>query len=177
MTSPEVRSNGQKKTGSLVLCKSKRRALGLMAYIELVVNKPWASSVAVISHHTPGQEGSKGPVRCCSNKGYQPEIQRRLADSLGEKLAARCPEVPRILRKPKVHNRVHKSLTLFPVLRQINPVHACTPNAFKVPFNIACLSTPRSSNFSISSGFVCYTFVCIFCFTLACCVSFLLWSA
>ena len=84
MTSPEVRSNGQKKTGSLMLCKSKRRALGLMAYTELVVNKPRASSVAVISHHTPGQEGSKGPVRCWSNKGYQPEIQPRLADSLGE---------------------------------------------------------------------------------------------
>lgn len=85
MTSPEVRSNGQKKTGSLVLCKSKRRALGLMAYSELVVNKPRASSVAVISHHTPGQEGSKGPVGCCSNKGYQPEIQTRLVDCLGGK--------------------------------------------------------------------------------------------
>jgi hypothetical protein len=112
-----------------------------MACTELVVNKPRASSVAVINHHTPGQEGSKGPVRCCSNKGYQPEIQPRLADCLGEKLAALCPEVaalcpevPRVLRKPKVHHRVHKSPTLFPVLRQMNPVHACTPNAFKIPF-------------------------------------------
>jgi hypothetical protein len=56
-----------------MLCESERTALGLMAYAELVVNQPRASSVAVISHHTPGQEGSKGPGRCCSNKGYQPE--------------------------------------------------------------------------------------------------------
>ena len=106
-----------------------------MAYTELVVNKPRASSVAVISHHTAGQEGSKGPVRCCSNKGYQPEIQPRLANSLEEKLAAHSSEVPRVLRNPKVHHRVHKNPTLFPVLRKMNPVHACTPNAFKVPIN------------------------------------------
>ena len=155
-----------------MLCRSKRRALGLMAYTELVVNKPRASSVAVISHHTPGQEGSNGPVRCCSNKGCQPKLQPRLADSLGEELAARCPEVPRVFRKPQVHHHVRKSLTLFPVLRQMNPVHAYTPNAFKVPLNISRPSTPRSSNFSISSGLVSYTFVCIFCFPRACCISF-----
>jgi len=155
-----------------MLCKNKRRALGLMACSELVVNKPRASSVVVISHHAPGQEGSKGPVGCCSNKGYQPKIQQRLTDSLEEKLAARCPEVPRVLRKPKVHHRVHKSATLFPVLKQTNPLHAWTRNAFKVPFNIACPSTPRSFNFSISSGFICYTFVWIFLFPCACCTSF-----
>lgn len=68
----------------LMLYENKTRALGLMAYAELVGNIPRASSVVVISHHTPGQEGSKGPVRCCSNKGYQPEIQPRLADFLGK---------------------------------------------------------------------------------------------
>jgi hypothetical protein len=123
-----------------------------MVYTELVVNKPRASSVAVISHYTPGQEGSKGPVRCCSNKGYQPEIQPRLANSLGEKLAARFPEVPRVLRNPKVHHRVLKSPTLFTVLSKMNPVHACTPNAFKASFNIAYPSTSRSFNFRFLRG-------------------------
>jgi hypothetical protein len=83
-----------------------------------------------------------------------------------------CPEVPRVLRKPKVYHRVHKSPTLFLVLTQMNPVHASTPNAFKGPFNIACPSTLRSFSFSDSLGLVCYTFVCIFCFPFACCILF-----
>jgi len=33
-------------------------------------------------------------------------------------------EILRILCKPEVHHRVHKSLTPFPILSQINPVHA-----------------------------------------------------
>jgi hypothetical protein len=36
-------------------------------------------------------------------------------------------EISRLLRKPKVHSRVHESSPLDPVLSQMKPVHAISP--------------------------------------------------
>jgi hypothetical protein len=41
-------------------------------------------------------------------------------------------EIPRILRNPKVHNRVHKSSPPVPILSQIDTVHAPPSNLSQV---------------------------------------------
>jgi hypothetical protein len=51
---------------------------------------------------------------------------------------------PRLLLNPKVHYSVHNTISLFPILSQINPVYALTSYSFNTYFNITLPSTPRS---------------------------------
>jgi len=45
-------------------------------------------------------------------------------------------EIPVLLQNSNIHYRVLKSPSLFPVLRQLSPVHTLTPRFFYIRFNI-----------------------------------------
>jgi hypothetical protein len=58
-------------------------------------------------------------------------------------------EIPRILRKSKVHYRIHNSSPYVPITIQVNPLHAL----LKITFNIILISRSRSFKGSLSLRF------------------------
>jgi hypothetical protein len=62
-------------------------------------------------------------------------------------------EITRILWKPEVHYRIHKTPPLPPTLRQIKPVSMRPSYFLELHFDIICPCTPRSSNLSLSLMF------------------------
>jgi hypothetical protein len=64
------------------------------------------------------------------------------------------PEIPRLSLNPKAHCYLHKSLPLFLIPSQMNPVHIIPSYFFQICFNII-LTSPLSSKPSGSTINVC----------------------
>jgi hypothetical protein len=75
-------------------------------------------------------------------------------------------QIPRLLRKLKVHYCVHKSSQHFHILSQTYPVHILPPHFPKIHYNIIFTSTPRYSVWS--SPFIPTKILCPFRISHAC---------
>jgi hypothetical protein len=64
--------------------------------------------------------------------------------------SAASHEIPRILRKPKVHYRTHKCPPPLPVMSQLHPVSTTHSHFLKIHLNIIIPSMSRSPHWSLS---------------------------
>jgi len=59
-------------------------------------------------------------------------------------------EIPRIVRNPKFHYRIHQCPPPVPILSQIDPVHSPTSHFLKIHLNIILPLIKTPENFNIS---------------------------
>jgi hypothetical protein len=78
--------------------------------------------------------------------------------TLLKKLIAAGQEIPRLVRKPTVRFRVHRSPSLHLVVSQMNPVHSLSPRFLKIQFNVLPFAL-RSSKWSLPFNFLSQIFV------------------
>ena len=88
-----------------------------------------------------------------SQLSYWPTYPLKQSSSWETNLFSASQGIPRILRNPKVHYRIHSSPLYVPILSQLDPVHPPTSYFLKIHLNIILASTPEPSKWSSSLRF------------------------
>jgi len=80
----------------------------------------------------------------------QPTNSMQQSPSWEANMSSASQEIPRILRNPGVHYRIHRNQPPILILGQMNSVHPLPLRFFKIHFNIILPYTPKSSKSSPS---------------------------
>jgi hypothetical protein len=80
---------------------------------------------------------------CCQRRNQTDSTEQSPSWQTNSRSASQS--IPVLLWNPKVHYRIHKKLSLIPILSKKNPAHTFTNYFFKIHFNIIISSAPRSS--------------------------------
>jgi hypothetical protein len=117
-------------------------SLGIWGYSAIYTRseKVWHHPVQLLMHTS----GSHGHLPSCKYSvasfffwcTYNLLTTKELSPSWEGTNCAATQELPNILWNPKVHYHVHKSLSMVPILRQINPVHTTPSYIYKIRSNI-----------------------------------------